>query len=185
MGSEVEARRYHRGIAASIIRLGGQVQIAVWLQIRQLERDRSLNALLVVGLVTINLAAFGTAYWWATRDILSEVSGEVLVEWMEAPNGPAARSQATRTRSVKRSSLSTGASSSAREPEAELALPLPPSRMRPPAAPKAQPSPRLTVPVIVMDEPLTSPITTPPQERAIQRPPAVTPTGKRTDLESP
>lgn len=184
MGSEVEARRYHRGIAASIIRLGGQVQIAVWHQIRQLERDRSLNALLVVGLVTINLAAFGTAYWWATRDILSEVSGEVLAEWMEAPNGPA-RDQAMRTRPVKRSSLSTGTSTSGREAEAELALPLPPPRMRPPAAPKTQTPLRFSGPVIVMDEPLTSPITTPPQEKEIQRPPAVTPTGKRADLESP
>ena len=184
MGWEVEARRYHRGIAAGITRLGGHVQTAVWHQIRQLERDRSLNALLVVGLVTINLAAFGTAYWWATRDILSEVSGEVLAEWMEAPNGPAARGQATRTRPVKRSSLSTAAPSSARAPETELALPLPPPRTAPPAAPKAQTPPRLSPPIVVMDEPLTSPITT-PLEKQIQGPPAFTPAGKRPDVESP
>jgi hypothetical protein len=147
---------------------------------RQLGRidEVRLNTLLVIGLVSINLLAFGTAYWWATRDILAEVSGEVLAEWTDAP----------RTRTLKRSSLSLGSALvPARESLSELDLPLPPPRFAPPRAPKPQAkAQRLPDPPTVMDEPLTSPSMTPlSHERQSQRTPAVTATDPRRDLESP
>jgi hypothetical protein len=147
---------------------------------RQLGRidEVRLNTLLVIGLVSINLLAFGTAYWWATRDILAEVSGEVLAEWTDAP----------RTRTLKRSSLSLGSALvPARESLSELDLPLPLPRFATPGPPKAQAKAhRSPEPSTVIDEPLTLPSMTPlSHEKEIQRRPAVKATDPRRDLESP
>lgn len=83
---------------------------------------RWLNTLLAVGLVSINLVAFGAAYWLATRDIMGEFTGEVRVRGARG---------ADRAGSLKRSSLSKESKLIPAEESAYVPLPLPPPRLNP------------------------------------------------------
>ena len=78
--------------------------------------------LLAVGLVSINLVAFGAAYWLATRDIMSEFTGEV--------RGRGARA-ADRAGWLKRSSLSKKIWLAPVEESSHVSLPLPLPRLNP------------------------------------------------------
>jgi hypothetical protein len=179
-------RRPYERAATGILRLRGQVQTTavrlVTCQVGWLGETRRLNALLVIGLVSINLVAFGTAYWWATRDILAEVTGEVLAEWMDGPNGSASAP----TRTLKRSSLSKSTRPISREPESELALPLPPPPMTEPKSLTVRVRQRLPAVTSVMDALLASPSTeSVPEKKEIQVTPPRRPAISRLDAQSP
>jgi hypothetical protein len=179
-------RRPYERAATGILRLRGQVQSTagrlVGCQVGWLGKTRRLNALLVIGLVSINLVAFGTAYWWATRDILAEVTGEVVAEWMDGPNGSASAPN----RILKRSSLSKSTGPISREPESELALPLPPPPMTERKSFTVRVRQNLPALTSVMDVVLASPSTeSVPQKKEIQVTSAPKPASPRLDAQSP
>jgi hypothetical protein len=127
---------------------------------------RWLNMLLACGLVSINLVAFGAAYWLATRDIMSEFTGEVRI----GSNG-AARPRGIRgagsNRSHKRSSLSKRSDAVAIEEASNmfLPLPLPLPRLNSSKPSVSTPASTLRAARRLADSPMASPNTAPLPEQ--------------------
>jgi hypothetical protein len=116
---------------------------------------RWLNTVLAVGLVSINLIAFGAAYWLATRDIMAEFTGEV-----RARGGR----DADRVGVLKRSSLSRKVRPMPMEEASYDSFPLPLphlNRAKPTGTATFSPAPG---PRQLADIPLASPNTAPPAE---------------------
>ena len=130
---------------------------------------RWLNTVLAVGLVSINLVAFGAAYWLATRDIMGEFTGEVRA----GSTGPRLRGvrDADRAGSLKRSSLSKKIRLLPAEEPSNVSLPLPPPRLHP--AKPSGPAVTSTAPVSsrLAEAPSASPDTAPlPEHESPQAP---------------
>jgi hypothetical protein len=140
---------------------------------RAFKRDdiRWLNLLLASGLVSINLVAFGAAYWLATRDIMTEFTGEVRI----GSNG-SLRARGVRdveaTRSYKWSSLSKKGDPVAAEEESNVSLPLPPPRLNTskPSVTTATPT-AARAPRRLAEAPMASPNTAPLPEQESQEEP--------------
>jgi hypothetical protein len=116
---------------------------------------RWLNTALAVGLVSINLIAFGAAYWLATRDIMAEFTGEVRARGAR---------DADRAGALKRSSLSRKGRLAPIEEASYDSLPLPlPHLNRAKASEAAMFSPARGSRKLA-DIPLASPNTAPPAE---------------------
>jgi hypothetical protein len=123
---------------------------------------RWLNVLLASGLVSINLVAFGAAYWLATRDIMSEFTGEVRI----GSNGvarPRGIREAGSNQSHKRSSLSKRSDAVAIEEVSNISLPLPLPlpRVNSSKPSISTPAPTLRAARRLADSPMASPNTAP------------------------
>jgi len=124
---------------------------------------RWLNLLLASGLVSINLVAFGAAYWLATRDIMSEFTGEVRIGSNGLPRARGVRDVAG-ARSHKRSSLSRSDDPLAAEEASQVSFPLPPPRLNSSRPSVTTAAPAARAPRHLAETPMASPNTEPVPE---------------------